>query len=94
MTDAELVDRCARDFIRWHGSASVGVLREQGEIAESNGDTESCDAWHDIADAAERLLKAPAANDRAEAGLRAEARNSSIGADTCRRRLGIRSRLD
>jgi hypothetical protein len=51
------VDQAAREAIDQHGDDAVSVLRERAEVADHLGDELSAQAWRDIADAAERMLK-------------------------------------
>jgi hypothetical protein len=45
-------------MVRHLGTAASNFCREQAEIAGDQGDELTAEAWHDIADAAERLVKA------------------------------------
>ena len=51
------VDQAAREAIDQHGDDAVSVLRERAEVADHLVDELSAQAWRDIADAAERMLK-------------------------------------
>jgi hypothetical protein len=55
--NGEAVDQAAREAIDQHGDDAVSVLRERAEVADHLGDELSAQAWRDIADAAERMLK-------------------------------------
>lgn len=55
MTDKELVQQTARQCLQWHGPSATERLRECAEIAAEMGDSDSAEAWQDIAAAAERL---------------------------------------
>ena len=57
MENGEAVDQAAREAIDQHGNDAVSILRERAEVADQLGDKLSAEAWHDIADAAERMLK-------------------------------------
>jgi hypothetical protein len=60
MSDAangEAVERVARQFIDRNGTEALQMLRELAEAAEDMHDDISAKAWHDIADAAERMLR-------------------------------------
>ena len=58
MENGEAVDQAAREAIDQHGDGAVAILRERAEVADHIGDELSAKAWRDIADAAERILKA------------------------------------
>ena len=64
MTDEELVQRTALDYIRMYGRDAVPRLLERAEAAVFIGDVLSAEAWQDIADAVLRLTtpSAEAAN--------------------------------
>jgi len=55
--NGDLVERAAREAIAQHGDNAVAVLRECAELAEHRGDELSANAWRDIAEAAERMLR-------------------------------------
>lgn len=55
--DQDEVARVAAEFLERHGPAVIADLRERAEIAAANGDQLSAEAWTDIADAAEQLLR-------------------------------------
>lgn len=57
MDDADDVDRVAAQFLVSRGPDAIAYLREMAEIAAVNGDELAAEAWTDIADAVERLLK-------------------------------------
>ena len=57
MENGEAVDQAAREAIDQHGNDAVSILRERAEVADQLGDKLSAEAWRDIADAAERMLK-------------------------------------
>ena len=58
MEDAHLVGTVAREFFKRHGRAAAAVLIEQAEIAAGLGDAESAQSWRDIAQSAQRLIRA------------------------------------
>jgi len=55
--DVEHVERAAREAIEQFGDGAVSVLRERAEVADHIGDLLAAEAWRDIADAAELLLR-------------------------------------
>ena len=55
--DVDEVERAARDAIEQYGEGAVEVLRERAEVADHIGDLLAAEAWRDIADAAERMLR-------------------------------------
>lgn len=55
--DEDFVEQVAREYVERHGPDAVSVLRERADMAEEVGDLLSAEAWRDIADAAERLLR-------------------------------------
>ena len=55
--DADLVERAAREAIDQFGDGAVSVLRERAEVADHLSDLRAAEAWRDIADAAERMLR-------------------------------------
>ena len=55
MTDDELVEQTALDFIRTHREEAVPRLLERAEIDALLGNHFSAEAWLDIAEAAWRL---------------------------------------
>jgi hypothetical protein len=57
MDDADEVYKVAAECLGRHGASVVAGLRERAEIAAANGDPLSAEAWTDVADAAEKLLK-------------------------------------
>jgi hypothetical protein len=57
MDDADEVYKVAAECLGRHGASVVADLRERAEIAAANGDPLSAEAWTDVADAAEKLLK-------------------------------------
>jgi len=57
MENGEAVDQAAREAIGQYGDNAVSILRERAEVSDHLGDMLSAEAWRDIADAAERLLK-------------------------------------
>lgn len=48
MTDEELVERIAGEFVDRHGQDAVRVLEEQAEIADALGDMESAETWRQM----------------------------------------------
>jgi hypothetical protein len=56
MDDEKLVEQVAREIVDQHRSNAVPILRERAEAAEIGSDELAARTWHDIADAAERLL--------------------------------------
>lgn len=60
MSDVNLVEQAAREYVERHGADSVRVLTDHAEVADALGDTRSAETWRDIADAAERILRSPA----------------------------------
>ena len=57
MENGEAVEAAARETIDQHGDDPVAILRERAELADHIGDLLAAEAWRDIADAAERLLR-------------------------------------
>ena len=57
MDDADDVARVAAGYLARHGPSAISDLRELAEIAEANGDQLSVEAWTDIADCIEKLLR-------------------------------------
>jgi hypothetical protein len=55
--NSEAVDQTAREAIDQHGDNAVSMLRERAEVADQLGDELAAQAWRDIADAAERMLR-------------------------------------
>jgi hypothetical protein len=47
----------ARELTRGQGLQTVSYLREVAEIASGVGDQRSAEAWHELADAAERIIQ-------------------------------------
>ena len=66
MDDGEAVEHVAREYIGRHGPDSVPILRERADLSDEVGDLLSAEAWRDIADAAERILRD--SPERAESG--------------------------
>jgi hypothetical protein len=54
--DDEFIEDGARECVALHGENAVGLLRERARIAEAAGNSLMAQAWHDMADAAERIL--------------------------------------
>jgi hypothetical protein len=54
--DGDLVEQAAREAIDQYGDGAVSVLRERAEVADL-GDLLAAEAWRDIADAAEGMLR-------------------------------------
>ena len=57
MKNGEAVEAAAREAIDQHGDDAVEVLRERADMADGIGDMLAAEAWRDIADAAERMLR-------------------------------------
>jgi hypothetical protein len=57
MKDGEAVEQAARQAIDQYGDDAVQVLRERADMADGIGDMLAAEAWRDIADAAERMLR-------------------------------------
>ena len=57
MDDDDLVEQAAREAIDQFGDGAVSVLRERAEVADHLSDLPAAEAWRDIADAAERMLR-------------------------------------
>ena len=57
MQNGEAVERAAREAIDQHGDDAAAILRERAELADHIGDLLTAEAWRDIADAAERMLR-------------------------------------
>jgi hypothetical protein len=57
MENGETVEQAAREAIDEHGDDAVAILRERAELADHIGDLLGAEAWRDIADAAERMLR-------------------------------------
>ena len=55
--NGEAVEEVAREYVRRHGPDSVPILRERADLCDEVGDLLSAEAWRDIADAAERILR-------------------------------------
>ena len=55
--NGEAVEHVAREYIGRHGPDSVSILRERADLSDEVGDLLSAEAWRDIADAAERMLR-------------------------------------
>ena len=58
VNDERLVEAEAEAMIRRLGAEASNFCREQAELAGDQRDELAAEAWHDIADAAERLIKA------------------------------------
>ena len=56
--NGQSVERVARQMIDRYGSDAPTLLRERAEQADTIGDALGAEAWRDIADEAERLLRA------------------------------------
>jgi hypothetical protein len=50
-------EQAAREIIERHGSDAVPIIRERAENAVELRDEIAAKEWHDIADAAERILR-------------------------------------
>ncbi len=57
MSDDDLIEHAAREYVERHGADSVRVLTDHAEMADEVGDTPSAQTWRDIADAAERIVR-------------------------------------
>jgi len=57
MEDIDDVEKVAAEYIAIKGVSAVADLRQRAEMAEADGDDLSAEAWTDIADAAEKLLR-------------------------------------
>ncbi len=57
MENGEAVEAAAREAIDQHGDDAIAILRERAELADHVGDLLGAEAWRDIADAAERMLR-------------------------------------
>ena len=57
MENGEAVEAAAREAIDQHGDDAIAMLRERAELADHVGDLLGAEAWRDIADAAERMLR-------------------------------------
>lgn len=57
MDDKDLVDKVAAEFLKRDGPSVIAELRDYAELAAANDDQLSAEAWTDIADAAEALLR-------------------------------------
>jgi hypothetical protein len=55
--DGDLVEQAAREAIDQYGDGAVSVLRERAEVADHLGDLLAAEAWRDIADATEGMLR-------------------------------------
>jgi hypothetical protein len=55
--DGDLVEQAAREAIDQYGDGAVSVLGERAEVADHLGDLLAAEAWRDIADAAEGMLR-------------------------------------
>jgi hypothetical protein len=51
------LERAARQAIDEYGDNAVAILRERAEVADHIGDLLGAEAWRDIADEVERLLR-------------------------------------
>jgi hypothetical protein len=56
--DEKTVETVAHESVDRYGADAVPVLRERAEYAEAMGDKLAAKTWRDIADAAERMLRA------------------------------------
>jgi hypothetical protein len=54
--DDEFIEETARDYVALHGFNSTRLLRERAAIAEAAGDYVVAQIWHEIVEAAERLV--------------------------------------
>ena len=61
MDDGEAVNQAARDAIVQHGNNAAAVLPERAEFADDMGDMLAAEAWREMADAAEQMLRSGAA---------------------------------
>jgi hypothetical protein len=57
MEDADEVAQVAAELLGRHGPSVIADLHEKAEIAAANGDQLSAEAWADIADTVEGLLR-------------------------------------
>ena len=57
MENGDLVKIVAADMIRRSGAAAVQICRDNADDADAQGDALSAEAWRDIADECERLLR-------------------------------------
>jgi hypothetical protein len=57
MADSDDVRQVARDMVLRYGAEAVRICPEKAEYADCIGDTLSAEAWRDIGDDAEGLLK-------------------------------------
>ncbi len=53
---ADLTELAAAKFIESHGRDGLSILEERADLAEENGHSVAARTWHDLADAAARLL--------------------------------------
>jgi hypothetical protein len=58
MPDDAEIERVAAEHLQRYGPAAVDWLLEQAEIAYSQGDADSAEAWREIAAAAVLILRA------------------------------------
>jgi hypothetical protein len=56
--DLDLVGAVAAEMVRRWGVDAVRITRDYADLAEETGDALSAEAWGDIADEAERQLRA------------------------------------
>jgi hypothetical protein len=56
-SDNSNVEQVAREYVQRHGPDSPSILRDFAELSDAIEDIISAEAWRDIADAAERILK-------------------------------------
>lgn len=55
--DDDFLDHVAREYVERHGPDAVSILRERADMADELGDRESAEAWRDIAETAESILR-------------------------------------
>ena len=55
--DDASVEWAAREAIAQYGDNAASILRERAELADHIGDLLAAEAWRDIADAVERILR-------------------------------------
>ncbi len=56
-SDDDHVEQVAREYVERYGADSLSILRERADLADEVKDVVSAEAWRDIADAAERILR-------------------------------------
>ena len=61
MDDEKFTEAVARDLVECEGADVAPILRELAQAATAVEDELAARTWHDIADAAERLLQKEAA---------------------------------